>query len=171
MVLCCICAFCGASAEELTPYKVKWPTGWNVTDLPGPRPYSERDLGGKRARAIKTDDGKIAAVIELTYFHRPGARSDSPESEFPSVLKSIKSHYESAGYTVAASTPVHSKLGGLNAMEAEITTNAKGIMLCQWTAMAAGTDSLYSFSFTGLKPKFDKYKPDLEIWKQSLSLK
>ncbi len=58
LALCSICSCTAAFAQE-APYKATWPAGWSVTELPGPRPYSEKDLGGKRIRVTKTDDGVV----------------------------------------------------------------------------------------------------------------
>jgi len=154
------------------PYIVQLPDGWEVSELKAPRPYSGREIGGGRLRAIKKES-EGAAVIELTYMSKPVSGEQPDLSyEFGHFVTTIKSEYESKGLKATVTETKKSNLSVLPAEEAEVVVSGAGSAqdLHQWFAMAMGKNYVYALSFTGHKDYYDKFLPAFEKCRQSLKV-
>jgi Domain of unknown function (DUF4946) len=168
----CLFAFSVAIAADTSPpYRVQWPSGWEVTRLPAPTSANGKNLGGERVRAVSLENGRPAAAIELTSIpRRDGGKADL-EYEFNSMLKFVREGYESKGLTVSVGARKTASLGTLEALEAEISATGPSVVLRQWVSMALSKEYMYSLSFTGPSANFARYRDTFQQTLRSLVLK
>lgn len=158
VVLCALQLYCQSNATTSPkPYEIKWPAGWEITELPGPTTSSGKNLGGRRFRALKKESDKAVAVIELTCIPRTDQGKANLEYEFETCLKTVTNKCKDDGFNIKIAPVKKSILGSLPDIETEIQMNGPGFVLNQWIAMAMGKDFVFSIHYSGLRESFDKY--------------
>lgn len=158
--------------EDLTdkPFEAVWPEGWKTKVLPGPLTNSGRDLGGKRVRSMKIDNG-IPTVIELTFFPRRDKGQSNIAEEIKTVLSNIKSGYETKGFSSEVGPVENTKLSKLESNEAIVTVTTPAFKMLQSILLTQSEDYFYSLTFTGRQTQYDLYKPAYDRLRSSLVLK
>ncbi|MBK7748010.1 MAG: DUF4946 domain-containing protein [Candidatus Obscuribacter sp.] len=158
--------------EDLTdkPFEAVWPDGWKTKVLPGPLTNSGRDLGGKRVRSMKIDNG-IPTVIELTFFPRRDKGQSNIADEIKTVLSNIKSGYETKGFSAEIGPVQNTKLSRLDSNEAIVTVTTPAFKMLQSILLTQSEDYFYSLTFTGRQTQYDLYKPAYDRLRSSLVLK
>lgn len=152
------------------PFEAVWPEGWKTKVLPGPLTNSGKDLGGKRVRSARVDNG-VLTVIELTFFPRTDKGQSNLAEEIKTVLSNVKSGYETNGFSAELGPVQNTKLSKLDAFEALVTVTTPSFKMLQNILLAQSEDYLYSLTFTGRQTQFDLYKPVYEKLRGSLVLK
>lgn len=152
------------------PFEAVWPEGWKTKVLPGPLTNSGRDLGGKRVRSIKIDNG-IPTVIELTFFPRRDKGQSNIADEIKTVLSNIKSGYETKGFSSEVGPVQNTKLSKLDSNEAIVTVTTPAFKMLQSILLTQSEDYFYSLTFTGRQTQYDLYKTAYERLRSSLVLK
>lgn len=152
------------------PFEAVWPEGWKTKVLPGPLTNSGKDLGGKRVRSTRVDNG-VLTVIELTFFPRTDKGQSNVAEEIKTVLSNVKSGYETNGFSAELGPVQNTKLSKLDANEALVTVTTPGFKMLQNILLAQSEDYLYSLTFTGRQTQYDLYKPVYERLRSSLVLK
>lgn len=152
------------------PFEAVWPEGWKTKVLPGPLTNSGIDLGGKRVRSMKIDNG-IPTVIELTFFPRRDKGQSNIAEEIKTVLSNIKSGYETKGFSSEIGPVQNTKLSKLESNEAIVTVTAPAFKMLQSILLTQSEDYFYSLTFTGRQSQYDLYKPSYDRLRSSLVLK
>jgi hypothetical protein len=156
--------------DSAVPYKVEWPKGWEVSHLPTPTLSSGKNLGGERVRAIRIQDDRPAAVLELSWFPRGDGGKASLDEEFDGVVKNISEAYKALGMTVKVERKT-ATLGSLPDREATVKGALGEVSIQQWMSMAFSKEYIYSLTFSGQEEEMKKSQADFEAVRHSLTLR
>ena len=163
-----------ASAETIAPrpYRVVWPTGWEVSYLPSPATNSGKNLGGERARVLlKGVGGAFVAAIELTHLPRSDKGRANLTEEFDLLRANLKAGYERQKFQVKLTPTQEQAIGGLPALTTELSVTNDNTHLMQWMAVALSPQFFYALTFTARAENFVRYRPQFDAVKQAIALK
>lgn len=161
-----------ALADKSTslPYRIQWPAGWELTQLPSSETNSGKNLGGGRARAVRMENGGMVAAIELTYLPRRDNGRASLSEEFESMVDGIQAGYEKKHLKVTLRPLPRSEIGGHAARLAEISVSSQESLLTQWIGMAFSPNYVYSLTYTAVGDNFARFHPVLDTLAKGMQL-
>ncbi|MEO7252915.1 MAG: DUF4946 domain-containing protein [Casimicrobium sp.] len=163
-----------ASAETIAPrpYRVVWPTGWDVSYLPSPTTNSGKNLGGERARVLlKGEGGAFAAAIELTHFPRSDKGRSNLTEEFDLLRGNLQAGYERQRFEVQLTPTQEQAIGGLPALTTELSVTNDNTHLMQWLGVALSPQFFYALTFTARAENFARYRPQFDAVTRSMAFK
>ena len=163
-----------ASAETIAPrpYRVVWPTGWDVSYLPSPDTNSGKNLGGERVRVmLKSEGGAFVAAVELTYFPRSDKGRATLTEEFDLLRGNLQAGYEQKKLKVKLTPTQEQAMGGLSALTTELSATNDNTHLMQWLGVALSPQFFYALTFTARAENFVRYRPQFDAVTQSIALK
>lgn len=163
-----------SSAETIAPrpYRVVWPTGWDVSYLPSPTTDSGKNLGGERVRVLLKDEGgAFAAAIELTHFPRSDKGRANLTEEFDLLRGNLKAGYERQKFQVRLTPTQAQAIGGLSALTTELSVTNENTHLMQWLGVALSPQTFYALTFTARAENFARYRPQFDAVTRSIAFK
>lgn len=152
------------------PYRIQWPAGWALTELPSPETNSGKNLGGGRVRAIRMENGAMAAAIELTYLPRRDNGKAILSEEFDSMVEGLQAGYEKKGLKLTARPLPRAELGGHTARMVELSVSSPEKQLTQWIGMAFSPTYVYSLSYTAPGENFSRFYQVFEALAKGMQL-
>ena len=159
-----------ADKSASLPYRIQWPAGWELTQLPSPETNSGKNLGGGRARAVRMENGGMVAAIELTYLPRRDNGRASLSEEFESMVEGIQAGYEKKHLKATLRTLPRSEIGGHAARMVEISISSQENQLTQWIGMVFSPSYVYSLTYTAVGENFSRFHPVLDALAKGMQL-
>ncbi len=163
-----------ASAETIAPrpYRVVWPTGWDVSNLPSSTTNSGKKLGGERVRALLKGEGvAVVAAINLAYFPRSDKGQANLAEEFDQLRSSVQAAYEEQKFKVNPAPERALSIGGLSAITTELSVINDSTHLMQWIGVMLSPQFFYSLTFTASAENFVRYRPQFDAFTRSITFK
>jgi hypothetical protein len=158
-----------ARAEEPAPaYTVAWPAGWAVSRGPGETACKQP---GVTAQAVKEQGGSVIAALQIMQLGRCDGGRAKLDQELATAVRVVRERYESGGLTVSVGPPRKSRLGGLPALEADVSITDPEVDLRILMAIAFGRHHVFSFTFAARRPDHERYQPELQSTLASLKLR
>ena len=161
-----------ADTSVAPPYRVTWPSGWEVSYLPSPTTNSGKNLGGERVRVLLKAEGvATVAAIELTHFPRSDKGRASLTEEFDLLRDALQMGYERQKFKVSLTPTTTLAMGGQSALKTELSVTNESVKLKQWMGVALSPQFLYSLTFTANDENFARYRPQFEQVVQAIAFR
>lgn len=161
------------AAPSANHFKITWPKGWSLKDLPGARGPDGRDLGGQRIQAslVSPESPKNGSAIDFNIVPIAAGASPDLDRDFQQMKDAMSKLYEQKGAKMFASDTKVVTLGGLAARSASIELKqGDAVVLRQWFSAAYGKKHFYSIGFSTTELDYVKLTAIWEDVKNSLVL-
>ena len=153
-------ALAGGAARAET--SITFPPGWTITELPAPEVAGRTLEGGRRRAMLAGDNGRPAAVIELTTL--PAHVERAQLEQMVAIAEDTETvDYKKINLDNACTAPVKLTVAGEAALRADCTVQRSGTVLIQQVLVMWVSDSaLSSLTYTAAPALYKLHMPEFD---------